>query len=105
MKFEAHNYYLSTIINDLSIFSIAFLLPVLNSPEYSLYTLCDVVPTRDLDCWSLFVRASVLLRQYTISMKDIDGADEKLLEFCKIFEDLYGKEYCNLNVHLHAHVF
>lgn len=71
---------------------------------YSLYTLRDVVPTRDLDCWSLFVRASVLLRQYTISMKDIDGADEKLLEFCKIFEALYRKEYCNPNMHLHAHV-
>ena len=32
-KFEAHGYYLSTVINDLSIFSIEILLPVLNTPE------------------------------------------------------------------------
>ena len=32
-KFEAHGCYLSTIINDSSIFSIEFLLPVLNTPE------------------------------------------------------------------------
>lgn len=37
-------------------------------------------------------------------MKDIDEADEKSLEFCKIFEALYGKEHCTPNMHLHAHV-
>ena len=31
--FEAHSYYLSTVINDSSIFSIEILLPVLNTPE------------------------------------------------------------------------
>ena len=32
-EFEAYGSYLSTIINDSNIFSIEFLLPVLNSPE------------------------------------------------------------------------
>ena len=31
-------------------------------------------------------------------------SDEKLLEFCKLFEILYGNEYCTPNMHLHAHV-
>lgn len=47
---------------------------------YSLYALSDILPPRDIDCWSLFVEASVLLRQYTISVSDIDRADDKLLE-------------------------
>ena len=49
-------------------------------------------------------KASVLLRQYTISQADVAEADEKLLEFCKLFEILYGNEYCTPNMHLHAHV-
>ena len=71
---------------------------------YSLYALNNVLPPRDLECWSLFVQASVLLRQYTISQADVAEADEKLLEFCKLFEILYENEYCTPNMHLHAHV-
>ena len=70
---------------------------------YSIHALADILPPRDLECWSLFVQASVLLRQYTISLSDLAKADEKLLEFCKCFEAYYGKEYCTPNMHLHAH--
>ena len=54
--------------------------------------------------WSLSVRASVLLRQYSLSLADVEEADEKLLEFCKAFEECYGKECCTPNMHLHAHI-
>lgn len=36
---------------------------------YSLYALNGILPPRDIDCWSLLVEASVILRQYTISMR------------------------------------
>ena len=51
-----------------------------------------------------FVEASVLLRQYKISLSDLAKADKKLLEFCRCFEACYGKGYCTINMHLHAHI-
>ena len=71
---------------------------------YSLYALRDILPSADLQCWSLFVQASVILRQYTISVEDLNLADEKILEFCEKFETLYGKENCSPNIHLHHHI-
>jgi len=71
---------------------------------YSLYALRDILPSRDLQCWSLFVQASVILRQYTISIEDLNLADQKILEFCEKFETLYGKENCTPNIHLHHHL-
>ena len=71
---------------------------------YSIHALADILPPKDLECWSFFVQASVLLRQYTISLSDLAKADEKLLEFCRCFEACYGKEYCTPNMHLHAHI-
>ena len=70
----------------------------------SLYALNDVLPTQDLHCWSLFVQASILLRQYSISEVDLDAADSKLLEFCRAFETCYSKEVCTPNMHLHTHL-
>ena len=71
---------------------------------FSLHALRDILPSRDIDCWSLFVQASTLLRQCTISQDDITRADEKLMEFLELFEITYGKEYCTPNMHLLAHM-
>ena len=51
---------------------------------YSIHALADILPPRDLECWSFFVQASVLLRQYTISLPDLAQADEKLLGVFKL---------------------
>ena len=69
-----------------------------------MYSLNDVLPAQDLHCWSLFVQASILLRQHSISVADVTDADIKLLEFCRAFETCYGKEFCTSNMHLHAHL-
>ena len=50
------------------------------------------------------MQASVLLRQYTISMPNLAKADEKLLKFCRHFEACYGKDYCTPNMHFHGHI-
>ena len=39
-----------------------------------------------------------------ITMEEIERADSLLLEFCKKFEDLYGKQHYTINLHLHAHL-
>ena len=71
---------------------------------YSLYALRDVLPADDYLCWSLFVEASIVLCQYSISKGDLEYADDKLIQFCKMFEELYGAEKCTPNMHLHGHI-
>lgn len=45
-----------------------------------------------------------LLCRRSITSKQLDDADNFLIEFCQIFEQLYGQEYCTMNIHLHGHV-
>lgn len=35
---------------------------------------------------------------------DISTADLFLLNYCKRFEELYGKDHCTMNLHLHLHL-
>ena len=71
---------------------------------YSLYCLHGVLPMNHYSCWSLFVEACCYLLLPSLSMDDLIRADEKLLEFCRSFEVLYGKERCTPNMHMHMHI-
>ena len=71
---------------------------------YSLYALKGIVPERDCKCWAIFVEASIILSQSSLSYDELLLADTKLIEFCKMFEALYGKTACTPNMHLHAHL-
>ena len=71
---------------------------------YSLCSLKEMIPHRDYDCWLLFVKATSLLCQRSISLQQLDNADSLLMEFCETFERLYGKEHLNINLHLHGHL-
>jgi len=71
---------------------------------YSLYCLHNVLPTDHYSCWSLFVEACCSLLKPSITLQDLERADEKLCEFCKAFEILYGKENCTPNMHMHLHL-
>ena len=59
---------------------------------------------QNISCWALFVTACCHLLQPFISHADLDKADKCLIECCKAFEDLYGKEHCTPNMHMHLHV-
>ena len=37
-------------------------------------------------------------------LDDLNKADDLLLQFCRQFEDLYGREKCTPNMHLHCHI-
>ena len=71
---------------------------------FSLYVLKNILPSDDYDCWVLFSQACIILLQPIITTDDLCQADEKLLNFCKTFERLYGPEKCTPNMHLHCHI-
>ena len=71
---------------------------------FSLYALRDILPPDHYLCWSFFVQASVVFCQHSISKSALEFADKKLIQFCKMFEELYGTERCTPNMHLHGHL-
>ena len=64
----------------------------------------DLLPQQHFSCWALFVEACCYLLQPSISHADLNKTDMSLIEFCKAFEVLYGKENCTPNVYMHLHV-
>ena len=71
---------------------------------FSSYALKDVLPWRDYNCWKLFVKICFLLCRRTITMNNLDEADELIKQFWKLFVELYGADKCTINIHLHGHL-
>lgn len=68
---------------------------------FSIYSLHGIIPTRDLNCLRKFLLACTCLFKKIISKSDITVAHEFLIQFCKEFELVYGKECVAPNMHLH----
>ena len=71
---------------------------------YSPVVLKGIISDADLQCWLLFVRACAIISQRIVKQDDVATADLLLLNFCKKFEQLYGREMCTPNIHLHLHI-
>ena len=71
---------------------------------YSPVVLKGLIPTGHFQCWLLFVRACSILSKRYLAESDVITADLLLLNFCKVFEELYGSERCTPNLHLHLHL-
>lgn len=71
---------------------------------YSAVVLKGVLPDNHLQTWLLFVHACCILGQRILPKRDILTADLLLLNYCKRFEQLYGKDKCTPNLHLHLHL-
>lgn len=71
---------------------------------FSIYALKDILPLEHLECWRKFVLACRRLCSRNISIGNVKVADFLLLDFCKKFEQLYGKEFVTPNMHLHGHL-
>jgi len=71
---------------------------------YSVVILKDILPSEHLRCWQLFVRSCTILCTYCIRRSDLTTADALLLQFCRQFERLYGRNSCTFNMHLHLHL-
>ena len=68
---------------------------------YSLPSLKPYLPVQHYNVWLLFVKACHLFCRRTISKFDVEQA---ILQFCKSYVALYGKQYCTPNLHLHGHI-
>ena len=71
---------------------------------YSLFALKGVLPEDHPECWRHFVLACKLLGKKILTDDDIELGDRHLMEFCKKFERLYGKDLVTPNMHLHGHL-
>ena len=71
---------------------------------YSLFALKGVLPENHLECWRHFVLACKLLGKKVLTYGDIELGDRHLMEFCRTFEELYGKDLVTPNMHLHGHL-
>ena len=71
---------------------------------YSIPALLSILSQEHLECWSLFVEACSFILKPIINIDDIMEGDRKLTQFCKCYEQLYGKSKCTPNMHLHLHL-
>ena len=71
---------------------------------YSLFVLHNILPKEHVECWWLFVQACILICQPIITPESIRRIDQYLLNFCGSFEQLYGRNACTINLHLHLHL-
>ena len=72
--------------------------------DLALFTLLTILPHRHYTCWQLFVKSCYLFCRRSVHISQVEEADHLMLEFCNMFETLYGKEHCTVNIHLHGHL-
>ena len=71
---------------------------------YSLFALKGVLPDKHLEYWRYFVLACKSPGKRVLTVDDIELGDRYLMEFCKAFEELYGKDLVTLNMHFRGHL-
>lgn len=71
---------------------------------YSLFSLKGIIPSNHYTMWADFVQACQILCSKVITIEECSAADEKLMSFCKRFQELCGKNKCTPNMHLHGHL-
>lgn len=71
---------------------------------FSLFLLKDLLPSQHYNCWHHFVKGCFLLCRRTITTAELDEAHEDLMNFFSEFVTIYGKDQCNMNIHLHGHL-
>lgn len=71
---------------------------------FSIYALWNILPSTDLELWRNFVLACSYLCSSVITETKAMLVHTYLLQFCKGFEGLYGKEMVTPNMHLHMHL-
>ncbi len=71
---------------------------------FSLIILKDILPDEHYKCWWLFVQACLLICSRAITQIRVIELDSYLMRFCEQFEQIYGKDACTPNLHLHGHL-
>ena len=71
---------------------------------YSPLILREILPEDNYTHWCMFSQASSYLCSMHVSQADVIKSDELLVNICKKFEELYGKDQCTPNMHMHCHL-
>ena len=71
---------------------------------FSIPSLFRLLSSDQLECWRHYVLACRLLCQRPILLSQLTLADALLLQFCKRFELVYGKNHVTPNMHMHCHL-
>ena len=71
---------------------------------YSVVALKGLLPSSHMGCWLLYVNACKMLCKPKLKKDNKIAADMYLLQFCRKFEFLYGKDNCTPSMHLHLHL-
>ena len=71
---------------------------------YSIYALNGVLPPSDFKCWLYFVKSCKLLCQVVVSKDEVIASHRFLIEFCKMYQSLYGADKCTPNLHMACHL-
>lgn len=70
-----------------------------------MFCLRDVLPVRDLNVWSMFVKGCILICRRAVTMEQAAEAHEFFKCFCINFTELYGSLHCVPNMHLMLHLY
>ena len=71
---------------------------------YSLFSLKPFLPTREYNNWKDFVEACYILCQPTVSLTDLQRANNFLMDFCRGVQNIYGSLLVTPNMHMHTHL-
>ena len=71
---------------------------------YSVFALNGIIDDAHYKCWCLLVDSCSIFCQPIVSTSRIDQGHTLLVEFCKLFETLYGPECCTPNMHMACHL-
>ena len=71
---------------------------------YSVFALYGVIGDSQLKCWCYLVDSCIILCQPVITAAQINIVSTLLLEYCQLFQTLYGTESCTPNMHMSCHL-
>lgn len=71
---------------------------------FSSFAFHDIIDEPHYSCWSLLVATCTLLCRPLLSPDHVNQAHILLVEFCELFETLYGVESCVPNMHMSLHL-
>ncbi|CAG8793801.1 4696_t:CDS:1, partial [Racocetra persica] len=71
---------------------------------YSIYVLYQFLDEADRRCWQAFVTAVSIWSQRIITEVEIEAGHAAMMAFLQYAEQIYGRNFCSPNMHLHKHL-
>lgn len=71
---------------------------------FSEIALIGLIPPSYYNCWQKYAKACKLICSRAITPAIVTETDVLLQEFCEESCQLFGKEFCTLNMHKHLHL-